>query len=243
MACIPQYYRQGNDTIKAGLILNAAVVASSRKKGLLTRMTDILNAKAQCAGITQMIGLGNQYSTGAYVKYMGYRLERSLPVRIGFFFPSHYTHGELREIPIDDILSQAVTLPLPVGAYEQCWTQALIRWRLNAPHQRYRIFTDGRITLVTTTIAYGPLKLAAILKVWTPETLPRAHTKRLMRALAQAMRTPFLLHAGHHHFFRLPSIRIPRLLLPSPLNFISKQLEPSPEFILDVFELLDCDIY
>jgi GNAT superfamily N-acetyltransferase len=232
VACIPQFYLRGGDRVKLGLMVNAAVREPARGRGVFRQMVQRLGEEAEAAGMAQIFAVANAHSTPALLR-LGYRRIGALPVCAGVFRPDR--GGDISEIGCEEV-------PACLVPHSQCWTEALLRWRMHAPHQSYHLFACGDVRVAVTMVSYGPVRVGVILKVWAAQ--PVANVRGLLRGIAGRLGTPFLVYAGFNPQFRMRGVQVPRLLLPAPLNLLALPLRAGQEaWVPEVFELLDFDAY
>ena len=200
-----------------------------------------------------MVGVTNEKSTGAVVKYMGWRLAGPLPVRIvpaigrGRRGVRHVT-VEDHWLDSDDFADLAATIDRrPVAGWSTDYTPDVLRWRLACPHTDYRVHVADDVAVVTTRSSLGPIPACVVLKVFPLVTAGSViDATRTLRSITRHERAAFAVYAGFNGSVRVRGIRPPRRFQPSPLNLIIRHLDPTVDqdaIVLDTFEFLDMDAY
>lgn len=241
--CIAQRYHYQGKPITMGLSLNTAVSEKARGRGMFGQLLTDLATSARNAGFSHIVGVANGNSTHGFVKN-GFRLIRSLPVRMGLF-PLWF----VMETKIEEIIPEQLQLSRFKTHYdnEQIWSDEILRWRLASPACRYRVFTSNDALFITTITHIHGVKTGVILKVFASRKTNIVNHLRQMTAIARKLGTPFLMYAGFNPHFHFAGINLPQKVRPTPLNLIVKTLDTSyggnEQFSLDCFEFLDFDAY
>ena len=252
-AIVPQTYRDRNGPVPAAFSLNAVVREGHQRAGHFRTNGLSIYEEAPAHGMRFVIGVSNEKSTGAVVKYMGWRLVGPLPVRV--LHPGRRTEADVRHIPIDRAMLASdwfadVAGDLddhPADGLTNRYDLASLRWRLSCPHTDYHLHVGEHIVAVSTRSSLGPLPAAVILKL-----LPRgagsigAPTSALVGSVLRHHRAGFGVYAGFNRHLGVRGVQPPRRFQPSPLNLIVRSFDPGWDqdtLRLDTFEFLDMDAY
>jgi hypothetical protein len=253
-ANMPRRFR-GPDGIRSDGMwsLNAVVHGDHQRARHFTRIGLEIYEEAAAAGRSFVVGVTNEKSTGAVVKYMGWRLIGPLPVRI--VQPLGRGRRNMQHIEVDDdwLDSQefddlASTIDRqPVDGWSTDYTPDVLRWRLACPDTAYTVHVADDVALVTTKSAFGPIPACVVLKVF-PLVAGTATTDatRAIRSATRHHRAAFAVYAGFNGSAQVRGVQPPRRLQPSPLNLIVRHLDPTVDqdaLVLDTFEFLDMDAY
>jgi len=251
---VPRRYRGPDGKRTDGAwSLNAVVDRDHQRARHFTRIGLEIYEEAAAAGASFVVGVTNEKSTGAVVKYMGWRLAGPLPVRI--VQPvgrgrSRMSHAEIDANWLDsaafDELAAAVDRHAVVG-WSTDYTADVLRWRLACPETRYFVHIADEVALITTKSSLGPVPACVVLKAFplSSGSAPIDAT-RAVRAATRFHRAAFAVYAGFNGSVAIRGVRPPRRLQPSPLNLIIRHLDPSVDqdaIVLDTFEFLDMDAY
>lgn len=243
-----------------------AVTRSGHQRGRhFTRLGLEIYAEAEAEGRSFAVGVTNDKSTGAVVKYMGWRLIGPLPARV--VLPVAHLGGPLRRrrrrmestqvtrawlgsSAFDDFAAMVNRQPL--SGWSTDWTAELLRWRLSCPFAHYRIHVTDDLAAVTTRITHFRLPVTVVLKLFPlvssggpDNTLPTDATA-VLAAAARRERTVCAVYAGFNGSVRVGGLTPARRLQPSPLNLVVRRLDPAFDqdaARFDTFELLDMDAY
>lgn len=232
---------------------NAVVHREHQRTRHFSRLgLEIYNEAAE-AGWSFVVGVTNKKSTGAVVKYMGWRLLGPLPVRI--VMPpgrgqrrTRHTEISAEFLDSDRFDEFAATVDRHrVSGWTTDYTPDVLRWRLACPHTRYFLHIADDVALITTRSSAGPIPACVVLKIF-PLTSGKAtvDATRVIRSATRWHRGAFAVYAGFNGSVRVRGIRPPRRLQPSPLNLIIRRLDPAIDqdaITLDTFEFLDMDAY
>ncbi|MEQ8841769.1 MAG: hypothetical protein RIB98_12390 [Acidimicrobiales bacterium] len=233
--------------------LNAVVRTGHQRARHFTRIGLEIYDEAATAGRSFVVGVTNDKSTGAVVKYMGWRLVGPLPVRV--VAPvgrgrRRMSHAEVDANWLDspDFDEFAATVDRhPVGGWVTDYTADVLRWRLACPETRYFVHQTDDVALITTTSHLGPVPACVVLKVF-PLTAGSAvvDATPAIRSATRFHRAAFAVYAGFNGSASVRGVRPPRRVQPSPLNLIIRHLDPGVDqdsIELDTFEFLDMDAY
>ena len=253
-ANVPRRYRGPDGTSCDGAwSLHAVTRTGHQRARHFTRLGLEIYEEAAAAGASFVVGVTNDKSTGAVVKYLGWRLVGPLPVRIvaplgrGGRRVEHIevTDQWLTSSHFDDLASTIDRQRL--GGWSTAWTPEVLRWRLACPHTRYWVHLADDVAVVSTRSGYGLLPATVVLKVFPLVTSAEPiDATRTIRSITRRQRSLFAVYAGFNRSARVQGVRPPRRLQPSPLNLIVRSLDPDVDqdsIELDTFELLDMDAY
>ena len=252
-AIVPQTYRDRNGPVATAFSLNAVVRAGHQRAGHFRTNGLSIYEEAPSHGMKFVIGVANEKSTGAVVKYMGWRLVGPLPVRV--LHPARRTEPDVQHVPVDRAMLRSDWFADLAAELDEHWAvdltnrydPASLRWRLSCPHTDYHLHVSRHIVAVSTPSAAGPVPAAVVLKL-----LPRgtasigAPTGPFLGAVMRHHRAAFGVYAGYNRHLAVRGLRPPRRLQPSPLNLIVRSFGSEwdqDRIRLDTFEFLDMDAY
>jgi hypothetical protein len=252
-AVIPQEYRDAGGPTPNVFSLNAVTRSGTQRKGLFTKLgLDIYAEAGTDRGRSFAIGVCNDKSIGAVVKYMGWRNAGPLPVRLcpaaglGGGAEHHPVNAAFLAGPDFDRLASGLD-ESPAGRWTNRYTPTYLRWRLSCPHVTYTLHaTDDLVAVSARDHRFG-VPAAVILKL-----LPRngrrgpISARRMIAAVCRHHRAPYAVYAGWNAHVIVRGIRPPRRLQPSPLFLILRHLDESIDqdaLRLDTYEFLDMDAY
>ncbi len=250
---IPQEYRDAGGPTPCMFSLNAVTRSGTQRKGYFTRIGLEIYAEAAEKGRSFVIGVSNEKSVGAVVKYMGWRHWGPLPVRI--VAPFGVSGRGIVHHPVDaaflgspDFERLAADLDqVPATHWTNRWTPEYLRWRLACPHTRYWVHASPELFAVSTRDHRFGMRAAVILKL-----VPRGgrsgplSARRLIAAVCRHHRAPYAVYAGFNRQVPVRGLQPPRRFQPSPLHLILRHLDPGVDqdaLVLDTFEFLDFDAY
>lgn len=252
-ALMPRRFRgPGGARSDGAWSLNAVVRSGYQRARHFTRIGLEIYEEAGTLGRSFVVGVTNEKSTGAVVKYMGWRLVGPLPVRVvpPLGRGCRMTHTEVDADWLDssDFADLAATVDRhPVAGWSTDYRADVLRWRLACPQTTYWIHRSDDLALVTTRSRLGRVPACVVLKMF-PLTSGTAtiDATRAIRSATRAHRAGFAVYAGFNGAVTVRGIRPPRRLQPSPLNLIIRRLDPTLDqesITLDTFEFLDMDAY
>ena len=232
---------------------NAVVHREHQRTRHFSRLGLEIYDETGAVGWSFVVGVTNKKSTGAVVKYMGWRLAGPLPVRIVTPLGRGQRRTRHLEISADFLDSNsfdefAATVDRHrVAGWATDYTPDVLRWRLACPHTRYFLHIADDVALITTRSSAGPIPACVVLKIF-PLTSGKAtvDATRAIRSATRWHRGAFAVYAGFNGSAKVRGIRPPRRLQPSPLNLIIRHLDPAIDqdaITLDTFEFLDMDAY
>ncbi len=176
-AIVPQTYRDRNGPVATAFSLNAVVRSGHQRAGHFRTNGLSIYDEAPSHGMKFVIGVANEKSTGAVVKYMGWRLVGPLPVRV--LHPARRVRRRVQHVPIDPAMLASDWFAQlageldghPADGLTNRYDLASLRWRLSCPHTDYHLHVGEHIVAVSTPSALGRVPAAVILKL-----LPRGAT-------------------------------------------------------------------
>lgn len=253
-ANMPRVYRgPGGESSSGAWSQNAVVHRDHQRSRHFSRIGLEIYDEAARRGWSFVVGVTNKKSTGAVVKYMGWRLVGPLPVRV--VPPLGPGARRIRHIDVsaefldsDEFVDFAATVDRHrVSGWATDYTPEVLRWRLACPHTRYCLHIADDVALITTRSAAGPVPACVVLKIF-PMAGGNAtvDATRAIRSATRRRRGAFAVYAGFNGSVRVRGVRPPRRLQPSPLNLIVRRLDPAVDqdaITLDTFEFLDMDAY
>ena len=198
-----------------------------------------------------VVGVTNAKSTGAVVKYMGWRLIGPLPVRVTIPIGRGRSSIHHIEVTSDWLTSEefeafaAEVNRHPVSGWVTDYRAEVLRWRLACPSARYFVHICDDLALITTCVEYGPIRACVVLKAF-PLGAGLVDATQAIRSTTRFYRAAFAVYAGFNRSVVVRGIRPPRRLQPSPLNLIARRLDPTFDqdaLDLDTCEFLDMDAY
>lgn len=251
---VPRRYRGPDGTSCDGAWSQHAVTRTGHQRARhFTRLGLEIYDEAAAAGAAFVVGVTNDKSTGAVVRYMGWRLVGPLPVRV--VAPLGRGRRRIEHIEVtdhwlasSDFDDLAATIDRQrLAGWSTVWTPEILRWRLACPHTRYWVHLADDVAVVSTRSGYGPLPATIVLKLFPLVTSAQPiDATRTIRSITRHHRSLFAVYAGFNRSARVRGIRPARRLQPSPLNLIIRSLDPGVEqnaVELDTFEFLDMDAY
>lgn len=253
-ANMPRRYRgPGGQRVDGAWSLNAVVRRGHQRARHFSRMGLEIYDEAAERGMSFVVGVTNEKSTGAVVKYMGWRLAGPLPVRV--VQPVGRERRRMHHTEIDDAWLDseafadlaAVVDRQTVAGWSTDYSPEVLRWRLACPETRYFVHTGDDVALITARSKLGPVPACVVLKLFPLVSgTASIDATRAIRSATRWHRVGFAVYAGFNGTVRVRGIRPPRRLQPSPLNLIIRHLDPAVdqgEIVLDTFEFLDMDAY
>jgi hypothetical protein len=252
-ALIPQRYRDAQGQAKAMFSLNAVTRTGVQRKGHFRRIGLEIYEQSAAAGYRFVVGVSNEKSVGAVVKYMGWRHWGPMPVRVcaplgrvARGVTHHPVTASFLSGPDFDRVATGLD-DAPAAGWVNCWTIEYLRWRLACPHARYVVHASDDLVAISARDRRFGVNAAVILKL-----LPRPGAARpvnpsgLIAAACRYHRAPYAVYAGFNRHVPVRGLRPPRRLQPSPLHLIIRHLDPTVDqeaLVLDTFEFLDGDAY
>ena len=253
-ANMPRRFRgPGGERSDGAWSLNAVVRSGHQRARHFTRIG--LEIYEEAAGLDRsfVVGVTNDKSTGAVVKYMGWRLAGPLPVRI--VAPLGRGRRRVQHIAVDDrwldssdFADFAATVDRhAVRGWSTDYDAEVLRWRLACPETDYTVHIADDLALVTTKSSLGPVPACVVLKAFPLASgAAELDATPLVRTATRHHRAGFAVYAGFNGSVRVRGIAPPRRVQPSPLNLIIRHLDPAVDqdaIVLDTFEFLDMDAY
>ena len=251
-ANMPRRYRgPGGERTDGAWSLNAVVHHDHQRARHFTRIGLEIYDEAGADDRSFVVGVTNEKSTGAVVKYMGWRLVGPLPVRVVHPLGRgrrRMTHVEIDANWLDSTAFDdfAATVDRhPVSGWVTDYTAEVLRWRLACPETRYFVHQTDDVALITTVSHLGPIPACVVLKVFPiAGGTATVDATRAIRTATRFHRAAFAVYAGFNGSVVVRGVRPPRRLQPSPLNLIIRRLDPAVDqdaITLDTFEFLDMD--
>ncbi len=253
-ANMPRVYRgPGGERSNGAWSQNAVVHRDHQRSRHFSRIGLEIYDEAADRGWSFVVGVTNKKSTGAVVKYMGWRLVGPLPVRV--LAPLGRGARRIRHIDIgeefldsNEFNELAATVDRhKVSGWATDYTPEVLRWRLACPHTHYCLHIAEDVALITTRSAAGPFPACVVLKIFSMTSgNVTVDATRAIRSATRWHRGAFAVYAGFNGSVRVRGVRPPRRLQPSPLNLIIRGLDPTVDqntITLDTFEFLDMDAY
>ncbi len=252
-AVIPQEYRDARGPVPCVFSLNAVVRSGTQRKGYFTTIGLEIYEEAAARGHRFVVGVANDKSVGAVVKYMGWRLWGPMPVRV--VAPLGIRAREITHHPVTPgFLDSAAFVAfaadldaLPARNPANRWTPEYLRWRLSCPHTSYVVHASPDLVAVSTRSTGFGIPAAVVLKLLPRGRPPaRSSARRMIAAICRHHRAPYAVYAGFNAHVKVHGVRPPRRLQPSPLNLILRALAADVDqdaLVLDTFEFLDLDAY
>ena len=202
------------------LSLNTATAPEAQGKGLFKKLANMSYADGKNLGFEAVIGVPNTNSTHGFIHSLGFTLVSQLDVRLSFGLPT--IKKEDHEIDL-----------------KYFYDEENINWRLSNPNRLYYSRSNQDSSLIFADIGF-PLRVilsvAHIDEVFRQTNLSDKHGFRLF------------LWIGKGESFNwdgVMNIPIPKILRPSPLNFIFKDLTKERTLSRDRihFQAIDFDAY
>jgi len=254
---VPRRYRGPDGVLTDGAwSLNAVVKTGHQRARHFQRLGLAIYDEAAANGWTFVIGVTNEKSTGAVVKYMGWKLQEPLPVKV--IQPVGRGRGRRRGMThrwvTDEWLDSAEFTDLcatvdrhPVEGWATDYSPEVLRWRLACPNTKYAAHICDDMLIITTRSSLGPIPACVVLKIFPLVGGSSViDATRAIRTVTRWHRAGFAVYAGFNGSVTVRGITPPMRLRPSPLNLVVRQLDPSfdaESVKLDTFEFLDMDAY
>lgn len=252
-AIMPRRYRgPGGDRSDGAWSLNAVVHHDHQRARHFTRIGLEIYEEAAGDGRSFVVGVTNDKSTGAVVKYMGWRLWGPLPVRVVHPLGRarrRVTHTEIDATWLDSPAFEEFAATVDrhaVDGWVTDYSPDVLRWRLACPETRYFLHQADDVALITTRSTLGPVPACVVLKLFPLAGGAEIDATRAVRSAIRFHRAGFGVYAGFNGSVTVRGVRPPRRLQPSPLNLIIRHLDPAVDqdaIVLDTFEFLDMDAY
>jgi len=252
-AVIPQRYRDAHGPVDCAFSLNAVVRQGHQREGWFSKIGLEIYEEAAARGMEWVVGVSNARSVGAVTKYMGWKTEGPLPVKL--CRPLRLGARGIEHHPVDhEFLSSTKFEQLATGLDEspavhftKSWTLEELRWRLSAPHAAYVMHASDELVAISTRESFRRVPIAALLKF-----LPRQggagplDPRPMISGICRYHRAVAGVYAGFNAHVPVTGLRPPRRLQPSPLHLILRRLADDVDqesLQLDTFEFLDSDAY
>jgi hypothetical protein len=251
-AMVPQRYRNPDGVVPAAFSLNAVVRSGTQRQGWFRKLGLEIYEEAGDAGWQFAVGVCNEKSIGAVVKYMGWKTPGPLPVRL---CPPGRVRTEVESHAVDpaflvsaDFERLAAGLDsFPATTWTNSYTAEYLRWRLACPSTSFAMHADRDLLAITTRTKRFGVPAVAILKLLPREgRLVPQRADAVISAACRFHRAPYAVYAGFNAQVAVRGVQPPRRLQPSPLHLILRGLAPDFDhdgLTLDTFEFLDMDAY
>lgn len=243
-AVVPQRWLRSGAPVLNALSLNTAVAERGRGQGLFTALARAAYQDAADQGVRAIIGVANGNSTPGFTGKLGFRNLGPLPVVVAIARPSRTARTVLEpDMLVEDriVLAQAGH-----GDTRRLWDPDELRWRLQAPNQRYiALRLDDAVVIACSTRVKG-VKFAVILKVFAQPSGTHVNASSVVANVCRVARAPFAVYAGFNPHFRLTGFPVPLRARSSPLNLIVRSAAESGDIgqhAPDCYEFLDFDAY
>jgi len=253
---VPRRYRGPHGERTDGAwSLNAVVKAGHQRARHFQRLGREIYDEGAANGWSFAIGVTNAKSTGAVVKYMDWKLQEPLPVKVVQPIGRgrnrrRMTHLWVTDEWLDsgDFADMCAAVDRhPVDGWATDYTPDVLRWRLACPNTKYAAHISDDMLIITTRSSLGPIRACVVLKIF-PLVGGRStiDATRAIRAASRWHRAGFAVYAGFNGSVTVRGITPPMRLRPSPLNLVVRRLDPTfddESVKLDTFEFLDMDAY
>jgi len=252
-AVIPQRYRDARGLVECAFSLNAVVRAGHQREGWFSKIGLEIYEEAAARGMRWVVGVSNDRSVGAVTKYMGWKTEGPLPVKV--CRPVRRRRQRVEHYQVDRAFLEGPEFERlaaglddsPAVHFTNCWTVDELRWRLASPHARYTLHASDALVAVSTRVRHAGIPLAILLKL-----LPRdgrsgpIDSAPIIAAICNHHHAVAAVYAGFNAHVPVRGVRPPRRLQPSPLHLILRRLADDLDqeaLRVDTFEFLDLDAY
>ncbi len=253
---VPRRYRgPGGERSDGAWSLNAVVRSGHQRARHFARLGLEIYREGAERGWSFALGVTNAKSTGAVVKYMGWKLITPLPVKVVQPIGQGRSRRRMSHrwitdawLDSDGFTDLAASVDRnPVEGWATDYTPDVLRWRLACPNTKYAVHTADDMVLITTRSSLGPIPACIVLKVF-PLVSGRAviDATPAIRSATRWHRAAFAVYAGFNGSVEVRGITPPMRLRPSPLNLVVRRLDPmidDDSIVLDTFEFLDMDAY
>jgi GNAT superfamily N-acetyltransferase len=251
-AIVPQRYRRRGEHLNATLSLNTAVHERGRGQGLFVSLAAEAYEKAAAEGFAAVFGVANANSTPGFLRRLDFTLIMQLPPVLCVPTRLAPKGTALHRATADYLASDAfadLVATLDFGGdtgWVRDWTLETLRWRLSSPGATYFVVeTPAAVAIATVTKAYG-VNVAALLKLFARKGNARPSGAAIVAAACLKLHAPAAVYAGFNPKIPLRGVPIPKKLRPSPLNLITRSLDPAhpiDDLGIETFEFLDFDAY
>ena len=253
---IPRRYRGPHgETTDGAWSLNAVVRSGHQRARHFQRLGAEIYDEGAANGWSFAIGVTNAKSTGAVVKYMGWKLQEPLPVKLVQPIGRGRSRRRTNQFWItDEWLDSREFADLcatvdrhPVDGWATDYSPDVLRWRLACPETKYAAHVFDDLLIITTRSSLGPIPACVVLKIF-PLVNSRStiNATSAIRAATRWHRAGFAVYAGFNGSVSVSGIPPPMRFRPSPLNLVVRRLDPDfddESVKLDTFEFLDMDAY
>jgi GNAT superfamily N-acetyltransferase len=232
-AIVPQHYRRRKERLSAALSLNTAVSERARGRGLFTTLAAETYATAAKQGVQAVFGIANANSTPGFVRRLDF--STVTPITAAYLdgpgFKSFYDSLDL----------------IATTGWARDWTFETLRWRLSQPNAEYFAVETGDVAAIVTMTHASKVPVVAILKLFAREGASGSTSGAgAVSAACLKLKAPAAVYAGFNAKVRMRGVPVPKRLRPSPLNLITRSLDPAhplDDLQLETFEFLDFDAY
>lgn len=246
-AVVPKLLAAGKSSVRIGLSLNTAVAERARGGGVFVKLASAVIQESERVGLKGIVGVANENSTPGFIRRLGFKLEKSLPVKIGVCVPMSSGRHQLGREALNRIAGfeaeRRLTEPELVSPL---WTEELLHWRLERPGANYFAISDGTAGVIGTRVNYSGMPFTCLLGLFAAKQGIRVN--RLVSAACAQAGTAFYVYAGWNRDVALGGFAMPRRLRPSPLNLIWRALGDEGSNTVSPagfrrFEFLDFDAF
>lgn len=247
-AVVPVVLSEEGHARSGALSLNTAVHERARGAGVFVSLARDTFARARSRGVETIVGVANANSTPGFIRRLEFEFVGELPATVIFptpargatWFSSAWAAPGARAM-----LNDAADLLRPSHhGLARLWNPETLSWRLACPGTRYALHRGADVLAVSALVRARGVRVAVILKVFARGLLDAGSTRALVWSAARWHRAPISLHVGWNDRFKPRGIALPRMLRPSPLNLIRRELSSgSSQTPIVAFELLDFDAY
>jgi hypothetical protein len=252
-ALLPTLWRHGDRPEGVWLTgVNHAIVPSERKKGHTPGQAVVARDLAIDRGVMGSVGVANELSTTAPVKYMQVRMFGGLPITI--CRPTLRGRGVVESYEVDEAFLDSIDFEEVVEGLDshrvhdwaQSWQPDIFRWRLSMPTASYILHvSDDLVAVSTKARGYLGVPVASLLKLIPRPGAPRrTDAGPIVTEVCRYHRTPFTVYAGFNARVEVRGVAAPERLRPSPLNFLAAGYGmDNSEIEFDIYEFLDFDAF
>jgi hypothetical protein len=245
-ALVPQKWRRGDERALLGITVDACVRTGAQRAGVFRSLAREVFDGALAAGVSGTLTIANANSTPAFVEKLGLEHLGGLPVSA--VVPASrirdVTHVAVDESTIARLATDCAARTTPGWVHD--WTVESLRWRLANPIREYTVHHSDDVWCVSVRSGVGPVPAVVVVALVPRDGRRGVAAGSVISAACRHHRAPIAIHAGINRDVRVRGIRLPRRLLPSPLNLLALGFGERPtDSIVDVgvYEFLDTDHY
>lgn len=245
-ALVPQWWRRDGERARLGITVDACVRAGAQRSGVFTDLAGEVFANAEHEGVAGTLTIANANSTPAFVNKLGFDALAPLPVRVTTTLgPTGTSRLVAPDTDALDALA-ADYATVPANGWIHDWTSAALQWRLANPSREYALHRNDDVWCLSTRDSVAGLGVAVVLALVPRGGRAGVDPRPVINAAGRHHRARLALHAGRNAAVEIPGFTVPRRLLPSPLNLLTRGFGSRTNASLAAvatYEFIDTDHY